>query len=132
MTEYRERKHQRPLADDFGDAAHSLAQVELFPTEERDRLSLHATIDDCGAPYVAEAVNLERPDALFFETNESKYRKRVQSVTQVIEHVIPETIDHARLDDRVVETGVAHDLFGLPLRFVIRRTTVCSRPQETQ
>src|SRR6185436_16264332 len=52
-------------------------------------------------------------------------------MAQMIKHVIAETVDHAGFDDRVVESGVAHDLFRFPLRLVIRRTTICSCPQET-
>src|SRR5262245_45694997 len=52
-------------------------------------------------------------------------------MAQVIEHVIAETVNHPGLDDCVVESGVAHDLFRFPLRLVIRRTAVCSRTQET-
>src|ERR1041385_1007673 len=52
-------------------------------------------------------------------------------MAQVIEHVIAQTVDHAGFDDRVVESGVAHDLFRFPLRLVIRRTTICSCTQET-
>src|SRR6185436_9636152 len=52
-------------------------------------------------------------------------------MAQMIKHVIAETVDHAGFDDCVVESGVAHDLFRFPLRLVIRRTTICSRTQET-
>src|ERR1041385_3541894 len=48
------------------------------------------------------------------------------------QQVIAATVDHARLQHRVIESGVAHDLFSRPLRFVIWRTAVRPRAQKTR
>src|SRR5207245_4279802 len=49
---------------------------------------------------------------------------------QVIEQMIAPAIDDAGFEDGVVQAGVAYDLFGQPLRFVIARSAVRPRAQE--
>src|SRR5688572_19279753 len=49
----------------------------------------------------------------------------------MIEHVIAAAVNHAGFDDRVIKTGVAHDLFRSPFRLVIRGTTVRPRAEKT-
>src|SRR5690349_25143932 len=115
MTDHRQRKHQRSLADHFSDTKYCFTQIKFFRTEQRDRLSLYASIDKCGSHHVHEIFNCERPDAFLFETNETEDWKRVQRVAQVVEHVIAATVDDAGFDDGVIEAGVAHDLFRRPL-----------------
>jgi hypothetical protein len=50
----------------------------------------------------------------------------------MVQHVIAPAVDHARLQDRVIEAAAADDLLGRPLGLVVRRTAVGSRPQEAE
>ena len=46
--------------------------------------------------------------------------------------MVAAAVDHAGLEDRVVEARVADQLLGRPLRLVVRRSAVGPRPQEAQ
>ena len=51
----------------------------------------------------------------------------MECVAQVVEHVIAAPVDHARFENRVIESGVAHDLFCFPFRFAVRRAAKSGR-----
>src|SRR5258705_13576363 len=55
----------------------------------------------------------------------------MQRSAQMGEHVIATAVDNARLNDRVIKSGVAHDFLRRPLRLVVRRTAVRTSPEKT-
>jgi len=115
----------------FSNTTDCFAQVDLFRTEQRDCLPLHATIDERRSQHVYEIFNREWPNVFLFQTDKAEHGKRVQRVAQVVEHVIATAIDHAGFDDCVIESGIADDLFCFPFRLVIRRAAARPRAQKT-
>src|SRR5260370_24052615 len=53
-------------------------------------------------------------------------------MAEVIEHLISLAVNDPCLDHCILQLRGTDNFLGLPLRLVIRRSTACSRPQETE
>src|ERR1044072_5072649 len=118
MTHNGKRKHEWLFADYFRNTSPRFPEINLFRTEHGDCLSFQAAVDECRAHDVYEILDSERANAFFFEADETEDGEGVKRVTQVVEHVIATPVDDSGFENRVVESGVAHDLFCLPLLLV--------------
>ena len=116
---HRQREHERAPADDARHAPHGFGQRHLLGTRDGDGLPRQAPVDQRGAEERDEVLDGERAHGLFPEADKAEDREGVKRVAEVVEHVVAAAVDHAGLEDRVVEAGGAHDFLRGELRFMV-------------
>src|SRR5437879_13119783 len=132
MGPYRRGDDRNLATDRGGDPADGVAGGELLRPEHGDGTSREPRVGHRGSSEPDDVGDIDRPEARWSQTDQRKDRERVERSAHVVEQVVAAAIDHARLQDGVIDPGSAHELLGGPLRLVIWRAARGSSAQEAQ
>jgi len=109
-----------------------IAEQQLLSSSDGNGLIHQPTIHQRCAQHAHEVFNGKRTDRFLPKSNSGENGQGVKRATQVVEHVVAVSVYHSCLENCVRDAGVADEFFGCPLRFVIGRSTIRARSQETE